>query len=103
MVGALDGEGLEEDVQNLFRHRDDGTVVVHKWIMDVQYGAMREMFIIIKKKKKKKQKSDEPSRSLVSVSIASRSQWKSSCGGGFHQPWRETTDQQHEWLVVRNV
>ena len=29
--GALDTEGLEENVQKLFRYRDDGSVVVHSW------------------------------------------------------------------------
>ena len=37
--GALDTEGLEEDVQTLFRYEEDGTVGVHKWITEVPYDA----------------------------------------------------------------
>ena len=40
--GALDTERLEEDVQELFRYKDDGTVV-HKWITDVQCDAFHGM------------------------------------------------------------
>ena len=39
--GALDTEGLEEHVQNLFRYRDVGTVVVHQWITEVQCDALK--------------------------------------------------------------
>ena len=38
--GVLDTEGLEEE---LFRHKDGGTVVVHKWITDVRYNAFQGM------------------------------------------------------------
>ena len=34
---ASDTEGLEEDMQALF-HKDDGTVVVQKWITGEQYA-----------------------------------------------------------------
>ena len=33
--GKLDTEGLREEVQDLPRHRDDGTVDVRKWFNDV--------------------------------------------------------------------
>ena len=38
---ALDSEDLEEDEQNLFRYRDDGTTAVHKWITDVLYDVFK--------------------------------------------------------------
>ena len=39
----FDTEGLEEDVQEPFRHKDNGTVVVHKWITDVRHCAFKGM------------------------------------------------------------
>ena len=33
----LDTVGLDEDVQELFRCKDDGTVELYKWISDVQW------------------------------------------------------------------
>ena len=34
----MDTEGLDEDVQELFRYKDDGTVEVHGWISDVLWN-----------------------------------------------------------------
>ena len=41
--GALDTEGLEEDVREKFRCKDDGTKVVHRLIPDVRYNAFKGM------------------------------------------------------------
>ena len=35
--------GLEQDVQELFRCKDDGTVAVHRWITDVRCHAFKGM------------------------------------------------------------
>ena len=35
--GTLHTEGLEEDVQHLFRSKEDGTVEVHTWIAEMSY------------------------------------------------------------------
>ena len=37
--GVWETGGLEDDVQDLFRHKDDGTVVVHTWITHVRLNA----------------------------------------------------------------
>ena len=39
--GALHMEDLEDDVQKLFRFKDDGTVAVHRWITNVGYDACK--------------------------------------------------------------
>ena len=39
--GVLDTDGLDADVQGLFRCKDGGTVEVHRWINDVQWNAFR--------------------------------------------------------------
>ena len=39
--GALDTEGLEYDVQGLFRKIDDGTAVVHQWFTDVRFKVFK--------------------------------------------------------------
>ena len=36
--GELDTEGLSEDVKELFRYKDDGTVEVRKWMSDVRWN-----------------------------------------------------------------
>ena len=41
--GALDADGLEEDVQELFIYGGDGTAVVRKWITDVRFNAFKGM------------------------------------------------------------
>ena len=41
--GVLDTEGLDEDVQELFRYKDDGTVEVRRWINNVQWNALRAL------------------------------------------------------------
>ena len=44
-VGALrrmsDTEGLDEDLEELFLYKDDGTVEVHRCLDDVQWNAFR--------------------------------------------------------------
>ena len=39
--GVLDTEGLDDDLQELFRYKDDGTGEVHRWINDVQSNFFR--------------------------------------------------------------
>ena len=39
--GVLDT--VEEDVNELFRNMDDGTVAMHKWITDVRDHACKSM------------------------------------------------------------
>ena len=46
--GALDTEGLEEGVQNLFRYKEEGTVEVHKWITELPYDALQDMTKVCK-------------------------------------------------------
>ena len=41
--GALDTEGLEENVQELLRYKEDGTVEVHKWVTEIPYDAFKGM------------------------------------------------------------
>ena len=44
--GVLDTGGLDEEVQEPFRYKDDGTVEVHRWINDVHLNAFRGMAIV---------------------------------------------------------
>ena len=37
----MDTECLDDDVQGLFRYKDDGAVEVHKWVSDVQWNFFR--------------------------------------------------------------
>ena len=39
--GVWDTDGLDEDLQELSRNRDDGAVEVHRWINDVQWNAFQ--------------------------------------------------------------
>ena len=39
--GDWDTDGMSEDVQELFRYKDGGTVEVHKWVCDVQLHYFR--------------------------------------------------------------
>ena len=39
--GVLNTEGLDEEVQELFRYKDDGMVKVVRWINDVQSNGFR--------------------------------------------------------------
>ena len=40
-AGASDRKGLQEDVQKLFRCKDDGKIVVLSWITDVPYDPLK--------------------------------------------------------------
>ena len=42
--GVLDTECLDEDVQELFRYKGDGTVEVHRWVNDVQWYCIWKFY-----------------------------------------------------------
>ena len=105
--GALGTEGLEEDCQNLFRHREDGTVDVRKWITQVPNDACKAGESVEGNMLEDDEARTVLIKSIMWTSTTFRKHVVGETEGsgaipvvGVHSSWRRTKEQWPEWMVV---